>query len=138
MSAGYFAEADPERILTEYPIGEPFLAGAARMSDDELRALQERRFTALMRRGWEIPFYRRHWGKARLGLFGGAVVNFGAMGRHAGRKGVEILAGKRAGDIPIEESPDYAIVFNVKRARDLGIEIPVRVLPPRTPSTRTT
>ena len=66
MSAGYFAEADPKRILTEYPIGESFLAGPACMSDDELRALQERRFAALMRRGWEIPFYRRHWGKVGL------------------------------------------------------------------------
>jgi hypothetical protein len=65
---------------------------------------------------------------ARMGLFGGAVVNFGAMGRHAGRKGAAILNGATASDIPIEESPDFAIVFNIKRARDLGIEIPARVL----------
>jgi hypothetical protein len=24
--------------------------------------LQEQRFAALLRRGWQIPFYRRHWG----------------------------------------------------------------------------
>lgn len=30
--------------------------------------------------------------------------------------------------MPIENAPDYAIVFNLKRARDLGIEIPIRVL----------
>jgi hypothetical protein len=65
---------------------------------------------------------------ARMGLFGGAVVNFGAMGRHAGRKGADILNGKEVRTIPIEESPDSAIVFNVKRARDLGIDIPTRVL----------
>ena len=65
---------------------------------------------------------------ARMGLFGGAVVNFGAMGRLAGSQGAKILDGTKAGDLPIEDAPDYAIVFNLKRAKDLGIEIPARVL----------
>lgn len=65
---------------------------------------------------------------ARLGLFGGAVVNFRAMGIRVGRKAAAILAGQSPGDILIEESPDFAIVFNIKRARDLGIEIPLDVL----------
>jgi hypothetical protein len=65
---------------------------------------------------------------ARMGLFGGAVVNFSAMGRLAGEKGAKILAGSSAGDLPIEDAPDYAIVFNLKRANDLGIEITPRVL----------
>ena len=65
---------------------------------------------------------------ARLGLFGGAVVNFRAMGIRVGRKAAEILEGKKPGEIAIEESPDFAIVFNIKRARDLGIEIPLDVL----------
>ncbi len=65
---------------------------------------------------------------ARMGLFGGAVENFSAMGRLAGQKAVKILNGTKAGDLPIEDGPEDAIVFNVKRARDLGIEIPARVL----------
>jgi len=65
---------------------------------------------------------------ARMGLFGGAVVNFGTMGTLVGQKGAKILAGTKAGDLPIEDAPDYAIVFNLKRATDLGIEIPPRVL----------
>ena len=65
---------------------------------------------------------------ARMGLFGGAGVNFGAMGRLVGEKGAKVLNGTKAGDLPIEDAPDYAIVFNLKRARDLGIEIPPRVL----------
>jgi ABC-type uncharacterized transport system substrate-binding protein len=65
---------------------------------------------------------------ARMGLFGGAVENFSAMGRLAGQKAVKILNGTSAGDLPIEDGPESAIVFNVKRARDLGIEIPARVL----------
>ena len=66
MTGGYFDEADPARVLGEYPIGAAFLNSCARLSADELRALQERRFTALMRRGWEIPFYRRHWGSVGI------------------------------------------------------------------------
>jgi ABC-type uncharacterized transport system substrate-binding protein len=65
---------------------------------------------------------------ARMGLFGGAVVNFNAMGKLAGQKAAKILGGTKAGDLPIEDAPDYAIVFNLKRASDLGIEISPRVL----------
>lgn len=65
---------------------------------------------------------------ARMGLFGGAVVNFSTMGKLAGQKGAKILGGAKAGDLPIENAPDYAIVFNLKRASDLGIEISPRVL----------
>jgi len=65
---------------------------------------------------------------ARMGLFGGAVENFSAMGRLAGEKAAKILSGTKAGDLPIEDGPESAIVFNLKRARDLGIEIPPRVL----------
>ncbi len=65
---------------------------------------------------------------ARMGLFGGAVINFSSMGRLAGQKGAKILAGTKAGDLAIEDAPDYAIVFNLKRASDLGIEIAPRVL----------
>lgn len=65
---------------------------------------------------------------ARMGLFGGAVVNFGSMGKIAGQKGAKILSGTKAGDLAIEDAPDYAIVFNIKRAKNLGIEIPTRML----------
>ncbi len=66
MAARYFDEADPGRVLSEYPIGEAFLSGPARLGADGLRALQEARFAALMRRGWEIPFYRRLWGRVGI------------------------------------------------------------------------
>lgn len=65
---------------------------------------------------------------SRMGLFGGAVVNFSAMGKLAGEKGLKVLNGSKAGDLAIEDAPDYAIVFNLKRANDLGIVIPPRVL----------
>jgi len=47
---GYFDEASPQRMLVEYPLGRAFLEGVARASRDELRALQERRFRAVVNR----------------------------------------------------------------------------------------
>jgi len=60
--SGYFHDARLDRIAQEYPVGEAFLAGPARLSRDELRALQERRFRRVMQRAWEVPFYRLLWG----------------------------------------------------------------------------
>jgi ABC-type uncharacterized transport system substrate-binding protein len=94
---------------------------------------QSGRYAAAQIYDWTIANSRKpemaiNYFFARMGLFGGAVVNFGAMGKLAGRKGAKVLAGTKAGDLAIEDAPDYAIVFNLKRAGDLGIEIPPRVL----------
>ncbi len=58
----YFEAFDPKQMLADYPIGDAFTARYTGMSRDELRSIQERRFTRLMARGWEIPFYQRLWG----------------------------------------------------------------------------
>ena len=91
------------------------------------------RYTAPQIYDWTIAHSRKpemavNYFFARMGLFGGAVVNFGSMGRYAGQKGAKILDGAKPGDLAIEDAPDYAIVFNTKRAADLGIQIPARVL----------
>ncbi|WP_456387123.1 ABC transporter substrate-binding protein [Desulfolithobacter sp.] len=65
---------------------------------------------------------------AQQGYFGGVSVDFQAMGKYTARKVARILDGTPAGMLPIEESIEYAIVFNVARARQLGITIPVEVL----------
>ena len=55
----YFEAFDAKAMLADYPLD---LVGAyGEMSRDELHALQEKRFTTLMARGWEIPFYRKLW-----------------------------------------------------------------------------
>ena len=61
---------------------------------------------------------------AKIGLFGGAAVDFQKMGFMAGKKAGKILNGEKAGSLPVEDAPDYAIVFNIKRAAQLGIDIP--------------
>jgi len=66
VTGGYFDEASPARVLETYPVGQAFLDGPARLSRDALQALQERRFLELVARGWQVPFYQRHWGAAGL------------------------------------------------------------------------
>lgn len=64
----------------------------------------------------------------RMELFGGAAVDFSSMGSQAGQMVAGILRGQDPGKIPIEEADRYALVFNVGRAKQLGIEIPSDVL----------
>jgi len=65
---------------------------------------------------------------ARLGLFGGAAVDFHAMGIQAGQMVVRALHGESPGDIPIEDAKKYALTFNLNRAKQLGIELPIDII----------
>jgi len=60
-SKTYFDHLDLPSLLSDYPMGAAFLERYTRMSRDELWALQDRRFQKLLKRGWEVPFYRRLW-----------------------------------------------------------------------------
>ena len=64
----------------------------------------------------------------KMGLFGGAAVDFRAMGYQAGMKAAAILKGADPGNIPLEDARDYALAFNLKRARQLNINIPEEIL----------
>jgi len=64
----------------------------------------------------------------RMGLLGGASVDFSAMGEQAGEKAAALLAGTPAGVLEIEDAAGYALVFNLARARQLGILIPPDLL----------
>ncbi len=62
----YFDLLDHRALAEAYPLGDAFLERYRGMSRDQLHALKEQRFLRLVARGWEIPFYRRHWGAAGL------------------------------------------------------------------------
>jgi len=64
----------------------------------------------------------------KLGSLGGVSVDFTAMGRQAGNMGALILKGQPAGEIGIEDAAKYGLVFNVARARQLGVAIPADLL----------
>jgi ABC-type uncharacterized transport system substrate-binding protein len=65
---------------------------------------------------------------SQMGFFGGAAVDFKSMGEQAGHKAAAILSGARAGDIPIDDADGQSLVFNLERARQLGITIPMDIL----------
>lgn len=62
----YSRALDFAQLERDYPPPPTYFVTAARISRDELHTLQERRFLATMARGWEIPFFRRHWGEAGM------------------------------------------------------------------------
>lgn len=62
----YFDEAEPQRVVAQYPLGERFHEHVVSQSVDALHALQEKRFQRVVARAWEIPFYARRWRAAGL------------------------------------------------------------------------
>ncbi|SMF17425.1 ABC transporter substrate-binding protein [Desulfovibrio gilichinskyi] len=83
------------------------------------------RWTVKNSRKPEIPI---NYSFAQLGMLGGAGVDFISMGRQAGTLVALILNGHKAGDLPIEDAKRYAFVFNLSRAKELGINIPSDIL----------
>ena len=61
MRLTYFDAVPHREMLREYSIGAAFLERFRTISRDELRHRQDQRFRDVMKRGWEIPFYRRLW-----------------------------------------------------------------------------
>lgn len=62
----YSRALDFEALAREFPPPPDYFRTVFRVSRDELRARQEERFLATVNRGWEIPFFQRHWGSAGL------------------------------------------------------------------------
>lgn len=72
----------------------------------------------------ERPGMALNFDFARLGLFGGASVDFSAMGRQAGVMGIKWLKGNSIRELPIESAEKYLITFNKASADRLNIKIP--------------
>ncbi|MFN9805078.1 MAG: phenylacetate--CoA ligase family protein [Betaproteobacteria bacterium] len=62
----YWRALDFEQLARDYPPPPDYFRSTYRMSRDALHALQEQRFLETMKRGWEIPFFQRHWGRAGM------------------------------------------------------------------------
>lgn len=62
----YHRALDIEQLCRDYPPAPDCLRTTFRMSRDALRALQETRFLAQVRRAWSIPFYQRLWSAAGI------------------------------------------------------------------------
>jgi phenylacetate-CoA ligase len=57
----YWKSIDFDQLTRDYPPPPDYFERVYRISRDELRARQECRFLKTVARGWEIPFYQRHW-----------------------------------------------------------------------------
>ncbi|HVO89882.1 MAG TPA: AMP-binding protein, partial [Casimicrobiaceae bacterium] len=62
----YSRAIDFEALARDFPPPPDYFRSVFRISRDELRSRQEKRFLATVKRGWEIPFFQRHWGGGGL------------------------------------------------------------------------
>ena len=62
----YYRSLDFEALWRDYVPAPDYFDSTYHCSRDELHALQNRRFLQQVNRGWETPFYRRHWAKAGI------------------------------------------------------------------------
>ena len=61
-STWYWKSLDFDALTRDFPPPPDYFDKVFRISRDELRARQEKRFLETVNRGWEIPFFQRHWG----------------------------------------------------------------------------
>lgn len=62
----YAAALDFDALWNEFPPADTYFKGPYQRSADEIRAIQNVRFLAQMTRGWQVPFYKGHWGDKGL------------------------------------------------------------------------
>ena len=62
----YPQSIDFAQLERDYPPPPNYFNTTAKLSRDALRAVQEKRFLTTMARGWEVPFFQRHWKSAGL------------------------------------------------------------------------
>ncbi len=113
-------DADPE-IGAYYPV-------AVRLSREDGTTITGRDIMLWTLEHARKPAIAVTYFACKFGMFGGVSVDFTAMGRQAGHKGSLILKGSRAGDISIDDAAEYALIFNIARARQLGITIAPELL----------
>ncbi len=71
-----------------------------------------------------IPLIMPHIEAVKDGTWGGVVLDYYRMGREAGMMVVKLLEGMPIGEIPVSETKDFMIVFNIRRIRECGLPVP--------------
>ena len=62
----YSQALDYDALYKEFPPAPDYFQAVYKLPPHEIRKLQEQRFLDTIKRGWEVPFYQRHWRKAGL------------------------------------------------------------------------
>jgi phenylacetate-CoA ligase len=58
----YAAALDFDALWREFPPPDEYFRGPYQRSRENLQKIQNDRFLQQMKRAWQVPFYRRHWG----------------------------------------------------------------------------
>lgn len=112
------------RINSDPDIGTYYMA-SSRLDNGSSSVVTVPEITAWTLAHATKPAMAVNYSAVRLGFFGGASVDFSAMGEMVADKIAAILDGAHAGTLPVEDARADGIVFNLARARQLGISIPV-------------
>jgi phenylacetate-CoA ligase len=62
----YAASLDFDALWGDFPPPDEYFQVAYLRSRDELNSIQNQRFLRQMKRAWQVPFYKRHWGAAGM------------------------------------------------------------------------
>ncbi|ABA88307.1 ABC transporter, periplasmic substrate-binding protein [Syntrophotalea carbinolica DSM 2380] len=112
--------ADPA-VQAVYPV-------VLSIKDEQHRSIGFRDTLRIFLQNCRKPGIPVNFAFAKLGLFGGASVDFAAMGEQAGNMGVQLLQYKDIRQVPVESARKAVITFNTARAKMLGINIPDNML----------
>lgn len=123
--AEYLAEidkinADPD-VQAVYPV-------VLSVKDSDSTTAGFRKTLATFQQRCRKPAIPVNFAFAQWGLFGGASVDFEAMGKQAGVMGAQLLRDKNIHHMPFESAQKAVITFNTSRAAMLGIDIPPKLL----------
>ncbi|MEM8853294.1 MAG: phenylacetate--CoA ligase family protein [Pseudomonadota bacterium] len=66
MPPNYFEAMNYDRMVSDYPAGDAFVAMAKTLSRDELFTRQDAAFRKTMAFAWTVPFYKRLWSSAGI------------------------------------------------------------------------
>ena len=62
----YFRSVNWEQLIADHPPPPLYQQNMGRMSDDEMRAHQDRLFALRMAEAWQLPFFRQRWSDAGI------------------------------------------------------------------------
>ncbi len=115
-------------MINTDPSISAFYPGALLLKNSSGKTYTTRDIIAYTIKHAKKPGIAMNYAFAKMGLLGGASVDFFAMGYQAGQKVAAVLNGAEPGSLPIDDAQRVALVFNISRAKTLGIKIPDDIL----------
>lgn len=112
------------RQLSANPHVRAVYAGALKLKVSATEAWNALKIARWTRQHNHIPEMTLSFSLVKAGYMGGIALDMEKMGEQAGEKVARILAGTPAHALPIEDANYYALVFNLKRVRELSLSLP--------------